>query len=167
MSRTGDVLEPVMSIGVEDDKLWEKFRNPHRSGMEAPESRRTFTAITTWEDPIVIEEADTSPLMPSWWVETFGVKSLVQYPLRVKDKTIGMMVVDAYRDYVKFPKEETETFAAVAKQAAIIIENARLHEQLREQAITDPLTSLFNHRHHERARRGVLAGLTLEPALRP
>lgn len=151
MGSDGNALEPVMSIGIENEHLWEKFRNPHSSGMQAPQSRRVFEAVTTWEDPIIIEDAHNSPLMASWWVKTFGVKSLVQYPLRVKDKTIGMMVVDAFREQVEFPKEEVDTFAAVAKQAAIIIENARLHEQLQEQAITDPLTGLYNHRHlHER-----------------
>ncbi len=37
--------------------------------------------------------------------------------------------------------------AAIARQAAVLIENARLHEQVQQQAIADPLTGLYNHRH--------------------
>jgi len=144
-------LEPVMSIGPEDDKLWHRFRNPPASVGRSSRTKRFFDAAVEWEKPIVVEDAKSSPLVPGWWAKTFDTKSLVLYPLRVKDKTIGAMTVDTSHDNVSFPQEEVETLAAVAQQAAIIIENARLHEQLREQAITDSLTGLFNHRHiHER-----------------
>ena len=43
------------------------------------------------------------------------------------------MTVHTSRDRVHFPQEEIETLAAVAKQAAVIIENARLYEQERQQ----------------------------------
>jgi diguanylate cyclase (GGDEF)-like protein len=61
------------------------------------------------------------------------------------------MVVDSFTDFAHFPAEEIETMAAIARQAAVIIENARLHERVQQQAIADPLTGLCNHRHlHER-----------------
>jgi diguanylate cyclase (GGDEF)-like protein len=149
-AKTG-ILQPVMSQGIEDEGLWERFRNPDRLGAPPPEIRRLLEALTTWEEPTVVEDVATSNMISRWWVETFDVKSLVHYPLRVKDRTIGMMTVDAFRNRVHFPQEEVDTLAAVAKQAAVIIENARLHERLKEQAITDPVTSLYNHRHiHER-----------------
>ncbi len=146
-------LEPVMSLGIEDEGLWQRFRNPApgENTTTLPEHNRLFEAVTTWEDPIIMEDAATSGLLSPWWIETFNIKSLVHYPLRVKDRTIGMMTVDAFRHHVRFAKEEVETLAAIAKQAAVVIENTRLHERLKEQAITDPLTNLYNHRHmHER-----------------
>jgi diguanylate cyclase (GGDEF)-like protein len=146
-------LHPVMSLGIEDEKLWQQFRNPspRETTTTLPENRRLYETITKWEDPIVIEDAATTQLLSRWWVKTFNIKSLVHYPLRVKGRTIGMMTVDAFRQRVRFPREEIETLAAIAKQAGIVIENARLHEQLQEQAITDYVTGLFNHRHiHER-----------------
>ena len=40
---------------------------------------------------------------------------------------------------------------ALAEQAAVAIENARLYKRVQEQAMTDGLTGLYNHRHfHER-----------------
>jgi diguanylate cyclase (GGDEF)-like protein len=128
-------LEPVMSLGIEDEGLWERFRNPPpgETTTRLAENQRLYENVTKWEDPIVIEDAATSDLLTPWWVETFNLKSLVQYPLRVKDRTIGLMTVDAFRDRVHFPQEEVDTLAAIAKQAAVIIENARLYEQEREQ----------------------------------
>ncbi len=148
MDKEGRRLEPVMSISNEpDENLFQKFRNPARDSAASAESRRSVEAVSKWEEPIVCEDAATSPMIDNFWVETFGVKSIVQYPLRVKDRTIGMMAVDSFHDQVHFPQEEIDTMAAVAKQAAIVIENTRLHEQVSEQAITDPLTDLYNHRH--------------------
>ena len=143
-------LMPMMSLGVEDPEAWERFRNAQAlagSKASSPDLRRFYGAVTKLEDPVVIEDAASSPLIPKWWLEAFQVKSLVHYPLRIKDKTIGLMTMDAFRQPVLFPKEEVDTLAAIAKQAAVVIENARLHEQLQEQAITDHITGLFNHRH--------------------
>ena len=144
-------LEPVMSLGTHDESLWQKFLQPPARVRRDPAEQRFLQAATSWDRPIVIEDAENSRILPRWWVKTFALKSLVQYPLRVKDRTIGAMTVDTSRDQVHFPQEEVDTLAAVAKQAAIVIENARLHERLEEQATTDPLTGLYNHRHiHER-----------------
>ena len=126
-------LEPVMSLGARDEKLWQKFRSPPARVRREPGEQRFLQAATTWEKPIVVEDAENSPILPRWWVKTFCLKSLVQYPLRVKDRTIGAMTVHTSRDRVRFPQEEIETLAAVAKQAAVIIENARLYEQERQQ----------------------------------
>ncbi len=131
----GRTLEPVMSMGIEDPGLWERFRNPApgETGTLLPELRRLWETVTQWEDPIIVEDAATTRLLSRWWVETFNLKSLVHYPLRVKDRTIGMMTVDAFRNRVHFPQEEIDTLAAIAKQAAVIIENAHLYEQERQQ----------------------------------
>jgi len=126
-------LVPVMSLGARDEKLWRKFRRPPASARRDPAEQRFLQAATNWEKPIVIEDAENSPILPRWWVKTFSLKSLVQYPLRVKDRTIGAMTVHTSSDRVHFPQEEVETLAAVAKQAAVIIENAHLYEQERQQ----------------------------------
>ena len=54
------------------------------------------------------------------------------------------MVVYTYSDYVSFPEEEVTTLAAVAKQIAILIENARLYERKqRERRRSEALTSVL------------------------
>src|SRR5205085_1281593 len=60
-----------------------------------------------------------------------------------------------------FTDDEHELFGSLVAQAAISVENADLHDQVQQQAVTDELTGLFNHRRFqevvarevERARR--------------
>ena len=47
----------------------------------------------------------------------------------------------------RFTVDEVELLHAFAEQAAIAIENARLYQRIEEQAITDGLTGLYNHRY--------------------
>ena len=141
-------MEPVMAVGPGDAALFEKFRAA--AGVPIPEFKGIGEA-TQAREPIVEENAPASNVLPPAWVKEFEVKSAVFYPLVHREKTVGILVVNTFTDFTHFPEEEVETLAAVAKQAAIIIENARLHERLKEQAITDSLTGLYNHRHiHER-----------------
>jgi diguanylate cyclase (GGDEF)-like protein len=142
---TGRLL-PYMSLGPEDEKMWEKFRSI-AGAPPTPLRIRLVEAITRIRAPIIQENAPATRLLPRDWLESFGIKSLAIYPLMVKEETIGVMAVDSYSDFVHFPPEEIETMAAIAKQAAVTIENARLHEQAQQQAIADPLTGLYNHRH--------------------
>ncbi|MCJ7830993.1 MAG: diguanylate cyclase, partial [Dehalococcoidia bacterium] len=141
-------LDPVMAEGPGDAGLFEKWRAS--AGLKVPEIRGISEAIQA-QEPVVEEHAPGSGVLPKYWIKAFRLKSVALYPLVHREKTVGVLVVNTFSDFTHFPQEEIETLAAVAKQAAIIIENARLHERLKEQAITDPVTSLYNHRHiHER-----------------
>jgi diguanylate cyclase (GGDEF)-like protein len=146
---TGRLL-PYMSLGPENEEMWEKFRSL-ADVPQTPQRMRLVEAITRIRAPIIQENVPATGLLPRDWVESFGIKSVAIYPLVVKEETIGVMGVDSFSDFVHFPPEEKETMAAIARQAAVIIENARLHERVQQQAIADPLTGLYNHRHlHER-----------------
>jgi diguanylate cyclase (GGDEF)-like protein/putative nucleotidyltransferase with HDIG domain len=142
---TGRLL-PYMSLGPEDEGMWDKFRSI--ANVPPTEQRMHLAeAITLIRAPIIQENVPATGLLPRDWVENFGIKSIAIYPLVVKEETIGVMAVDSYSSFVHFPPEEVETMAAIARQAAVIIDNARLHERVQQQAIADPLTGLYNHRH--------------------
>ena len=83
--------------------------------------------------PYIIEDAAPPSGANNWWVENFGIKSVAYYPLRAKDKMIGFLNVVALEERRKFSREEIETLSAIATQAAVIIDNARLYEQQQEQ----------------------------------
>lgn len=139
-------LEPYMSLGPEDKVMWDRFRS-RTVVPRTPRQRRLLEAITGIRAPIIQEDVPGTGFLSTRWTEDFGTKSLALYPLAVKDEAVGVMAVDSFTDFVHFPPEEVETLAAIAGQAAAIIENARLHEQVQLQAIADPLTGLYNHRH--------------------
>jgi len=60
-------------------------------------------------------------------------RSLLHVPLKVKDKVLGTIGVDRYRTRMDISQEEVEALAIFANQAAIIIENTRLYEEIKEQ----------------------------------
>jgi diguanylate cyclase (GGDEF)-like protein len=77
------------------------------------------------------------------------VRSMLAVPLLLKKQTIGLLAVDDTREVHEFLEDEKSLISAIANQAVLAIENARLYEQVKEQAITDGLTGLYNHRYFQ------------------
>ncbi len=74
-----------------------------------------------------------------------GFESLYILPLLVKDEVIGTFTVGARRPGA-FPGDRREMLGVIANQVAISLQNGRMYEVLEEQATTDGLTGLVNHR---------------------
>jgi GGDEF domain-containing protein/transcriptional regulator with GAF, ATPase, and Fis domain len=66
-------------------------------------------------------------------------------PLLAKSRSDGELVVTSPVAR-PFDRDEIELVQIIANQLAVAIENARLYDRLEEQAITDGLTGLYNHR---------------------
>ena len=74
-----------------------------------------------------------------------GFSSFLAIPLIVHDRALGCMNLYMIERH-EFGSEEIQLLSTFASQAAVSIENARLFEEARKLAITDPLTGLANHR---------------------
>ncbi len=72
-------------------------------------------------------------------------ESLLVLPLLVKDEVVGTFTVAALRSGA-FPSDRREMLGVIANQVAISMQNARMYELVEEQATTDGLTGLVNHR---------------------
>jgi diguanylate cyclase (GGDEF)-like protein len=72
-------------------------------------------------------------------------ESLLVLPLLVKDQVTGTFTVAAQRAGA-FPSDRREMLGVIANQVAISMQNGRMYEVLEEQATTDGLTGLVNHR---------------------
>ncbi len=84
--------------------------------------------------------------------ETGDTRSALYVPLTAKGAARGVLelVVPGRR---RFSDGEIEAAQVLAGQAGVALENARLYRRVRDQAIRDGLTGLYNHRHfHERLR---------------
>lgn len=73
-------------------------------------------------------------------------RSEVVVPLTSGGKVLGTLTVDS-PVLDAFSLEEVRALTAVAQQAAVAIEVAKLHQQATRAALRDGLTDLFNHRH--------------------
>ena len=74
--------------------------------------------------------------------------AIMGIPLIYKNQVIGVMTIasstpDSFRD------QDISKLMLLSDQAAIVIQNARLHKLIINQSLTDPLTNLYNRRAFE------------------
>jgi len=86
--------------------------------------------------------ADEQANMDEW-----GELSNMSLPLVYRNTVIGLIDVGESREMRRWSEDDKRLLQAIADQAAIAIVNARAYTRLAEQAVTDGLTGLFNHRH--------------------
>ncbi|MGH7481089.1 MAG: diguanylate cyclase domain-containing protein [Longimicrobiales bacterium] len=89
------------------------------------------------QDPLVVDES----------IRYLGDAALAAAPIRYRERVLGVLFVCKRED--PFVEDELELLQALADQAGIAIENARLFEQVRALSMTDPLTGLANRRQLE------------------
>jgi diguanylate cyclase (GGDEF)-like protein len=93
--------------------------------------------------------ADTrnDPLVNPASAPFLGSATMAAAPLRYRDTTLGALsCIGRY----PFTAPDIELLRALADQAAVAIENARLFRQVSQLSLTDPLTGLPNRRQLER-----------------
>lgn len=74
------------------------------------------------------------------------VSSIICSPFKGKDRVLGLL--NAYRlEGGVFNEADLELLAAVSSQVGMALENARLFQEVKTLAITDGMTSLYNHRY--------------------
>lgn len=71
-------------------------------------------------------------------------ESSISVPLIAKDKIVGIMSVQAMEPHA-FDQHYLRLLTSIASQAALALENARLHATVNEQAQRDSLTGAYNH----------------------
>ena len=84
--------------------------------------------------PLLATPAVFEDLVMQGEVEAIGAPSIdwLGIPLRVKDSTIGVLVVQSYSDGVRFSEEDAKILMFVSSQVAMSIERALALEELRK-----------------------------------
>jgi GAF domain-containing protein len=111
---------------------------------DEPEER----AIIVGKAPVVqyASDPELNPVaMDSF--EEFGDKAYLNVPLVFNDVPYGVLVLVERERERRFTPAELELAQALADQAAVAIEHARLYRISEQRAITDGLTGLYNHRY--------------------
>jgi two-component system cell cycle response regulator len=75
-----------------------------------------------------------------------ALHSFVSFPITTNGRLTGLLALGG-KTVAKLDADTHAFLAQVANQAHIVVENSRLIERLRELAIRDSLTDLYNHRH--------------------
>jgi len=88
------------------------------------------------------------------WAERFPhLEHALLLPLVAAERNVGMLLLFRSREAEPFRPPDWELLRLYTRQAAYVLENARLHEQLKVQLITDSLTGLYNHRYFQESLR--------------
>ncbi len=79
------------------------------------------------------------------YLETVSSKSLIAAPLLNESHLIGVLIVHQQSGRRTWSEREISLVSGVADQLAVAITHAQLFAQVKHQAITDGLTTLYNH----------------------
>jgi diguanylate cyclase (GGDEF)-like protein len=119
---------------------------PTRTSGTRPGMSPSLVAIRE-KRPVTISDVRTDEVYGAWLksARERGFTSFLAIPLVVQDRPLGCMNLYMIERH-EFAPDEIQLLSTFASQAAVSIENARLFEETRQLAITDPLTGLANHR---------------------
>jgi len=104
----------------------------------------TLVRMTESRRPMIIPDTNKHPD----WIKTdstSGVMSWAGAPILEGNHVIGFLSLNNYiANY--YSQNHAEILSAFASQASIALTHARLHKEIQEMAITDPLTGILNRR---------------------
>ncbi|HEX2385877.1 MAG TPA: ATP-binding protein, partial [Candidatus Binatia bacterium] len=121
---TGE-LEPLFCRNI-DDGEWKA------SAMITP-GPRAYQAIGSGSPLAIADLLNDSRTIRSDFYRRHGIASAMTAPLRLKDEVIGILTVYS-KEIHEFTSEEIELLTSVGRQAAIVIQNSRLYEEVRRQS---------------------------------
>jgi signal transduction histidine kinase len=133
LDASGKVLRPVMSqmaSGEVDLALWRAFKAcaPWRVA-DMPK----LAQVLCGRQPLYVRDARESTAPPEW-IEPFGVGSVLIVPLVSRERVVGMMALDHPEIGVPFTDAQINLAVTISGQAAVAIENARLHREMQDYA---------------------------------
>lgn len=131
--------------------------NGRRDMLVAPRENGITYTVARQGESIVVKDMRQHELYqnaPRGWSG-----SIISMPLKIGLRVVGVMNVARVED-VGYTPAELRLLRLLADQAAMAIENARLHDLMQHQALTDSLTGLpnrrfFDQRLNEEIRRSV------------
>jgi diguanylate cyclase (GGDEF)-like protein len=140
--------------------------NRVKNGAEIPLGRGVTGRVAQTGKPLLIGDVSK---FPDYIPGIADAKSELAVPIKMKGKVVGVInlespMLNAYTD------EDLHLLLALSEFVRVALENAELHEKIKQEAITDPLTGLYNRRYFflrlsdefERARRyGILLSVLL------
>lgn len=97
----------------------------------------------------VLEQRRSDPNLPRRTRDAFlrfGDRSYLNVPLVFNDESVGVLVLVEKERERHWTHDEVALAKGLAEQAAVAIEHARLYKRVQDEAITDGLTGLYNHR---------------------
>jgi Nif-specific regulatory protein len=119
----GRELRVELAVGLEEEELVD---------LELRISRSVALRALETGQAVVIEDAPASAHRDQASILELRLQALLAIPLRVRDRTIGVIYLDTDSSSHRVHQLDVSILSAFAAQAAVALENARLHQKLRE-----------------------------------
>ena len=103
-------------------------------------------------EAVLVSDIENDDMFGRTNLPQYETKSLLCIPLKVKERILGVInltdkaIVGQENIFIE---EDLRFLTVICNYAAIAIENAQLYGEVKNLAITDGLTSLFNHRYFQ------------------
>lgn len=127
-----ETLRLTVSVGVLDEEC---FRSSYLT-------KDTALIPVTWRQEKVGDE-NAMELNERELLRNHGVSSVLCVPLTGQDHMWGVILLTHALDNA-FPQERRSLVQLIARQLGLALDNARLHQEMKELATHDPLTGLYN-----------------------
>ena len=103
---------------------------------------------------LTIDDIESAPSFAGLWSmekkQLYELKTQLIVPMWLREQLIGFLILSEKKGGESYSQEEMDLLYTLVNNAAVVIENAKMYEEAKYQAITDGLTKLYNHRHfHE------------------
>lgn len=97
--------------------------------VEIKMNENTLVSLTVREQhSFMIENAPQDPRVAKKWIDVFKSRSLLSVPLVIKERVIGVLLLDETRYFRQFTTEEIQKIVTLANQVSVAIENATLYQ---------------------------------------
>lgn len=147
MLQTGvgsEELETKIVFGAQENEI----TPPPGNSVKIRSGEGVAGTVLKTGNSIIVNEGHKDPLFKSFDATVEYEKSisnLISVPLKIKDRVTGVINGVNKKNQEPFTEEDQRLLEALAQQAAMAVEHARLYEL----AITDGLTKLFIHRYFQ------------------
>ena len=141
---TGDELETKIVYGAEGANS----ASTPQTAIRIKSGEGVAGTVLKTGNSIIVNEGHNDPLFKSFDCTAEFEKTitnLISVPLKIKDRVTGVINGVNKQNDEPFTEEDQRLLEALAQQAAMAVEHARLYEL----AITDGLTKLFIHRYFQ------------------
>lgn len=138
LTADGEELEVRTALGMPDSML----------GLRFPINGSFTGWVIQNGEPRAAMDATSDPYIHPRGLPYLGQVPVAAAPLQCAGETLGALFTCVRGE--PFDAEELNLLGALAEQAAIAMQNARLFEQVTRLSVTDPLTGLGNRRQLER-----------------
>lgn len=155
---------PAGSIALYDEKnetlTLHAYTGLSRKFVEQRSWRPTPGGLTekilNSENFFVVEDVAQASFPLNLLVQAEGLRAILAMPLRVQEKIVGILYLGDFKPR-RISAGRLDMLSVLVSFAAMSIENARLHAEMRELASRDGLTGLQNYRQFQKLLRDELS----------